>query len=847
MNKMVFRLSNLTKLKCSIVALSFIAAQGVAQVSKTESIEYEQLISRADLIYTSPVTRSEAGMPVGNGTVGSLVWTTPTSLNFQINRVDVFAMNASSNNFYQRHTDYCGGTGFVDIDFSADTTDVFTASNFHQRLSCYQGRVTTEGKDIKTRVFASMSDDVMVVEVDDQRLSPAAISINLRALRSPVARRGNHTATSQLKALHRRISLTQVFEEDNYFCSSSVVIGVVGRTAKAIFVNQSTARIVVPASTGKFAVLIASAASFERDKNLLQLTIDKLDRASAAGPDQLIQSNTTWWADFWQKSFVHLHSKDGVADMLERNYTYYLYVMASSSRGKYPAKFNGMLWSTGGDERKWGSLFWGANQSCLYNALFSTNHVELLDPLFSMYTSITASCADAAERQWGSKGLYIAETVAFDGLGDMPDEISEEMRALYLLEKPWSERSSHFEEFARTKLPFLSRWNWKTDVGWTKGKWITSDKGGGPFGHVTHIFSRGAKIAYQYWLKYEYTQDMDWLRHHAYPMLKGVAEFYRNFPNVRLDSSGRYSVYLVNDNESIWGGRNTIEEMSAMHGIFPVAIQASELLGTDPALRQIWKDFSKHLAPLPIHNDSEKWKRALPPIERGDGNQLPDPNTLPPWFFDLCNVEASVDIKYVANNTFNAFFPGGISSQQRVNVLSKLPIAGSLLGRTESTRYLIPNQIQSEEVEVMPNRMDLREGEQTTSIQRLGRAAEAMIYALCQSVPASPAGTPVIHVFPAWPLEWDAQFSLLCREGFLVRSKIRDTRITHVKIDAQHTKICHLSNPWRGREAEIYRDGKRWHRLRGNLFVFPTQKGEHFVIVPANTDPGQLGTAFEVD
>jgi hypothetical protein len=143
--------------------------------------------------------------------------------------------------------------------------------------------------------------------------------------------------------------------------------------------------------------------------------------------------------------------------------------------------------------------------------------------------------------------------------------------------------------------------------------------------------------------------------------------------------------------------------------------------------------------------------------------------------------------------------------------------------------------------------MDLREGEQTTSIQRLGRAAEALTYALCQSVPAFPAGTPVIHVFPAWPSEWDAHFSLLCREGFLVSSRIHDAQITHVEIDAQHTNICHLNNPWNGREGEIYRNGKRWRRLRGDLFVFPTQKGEHFVIVPANADPSQLRAALEVD
>ena len=68
----------------------------------------------------------------------------------------------------------------------------------------------------------------------------------------------------------------------------------------------------------------------------------------------------------------------------------------------------------------------------------------------------------------------------------------------------------------------------------------------------------------------------------------------------------------------------------------------------------------------------------------------------------------------------------------------------------------------------MANRMDQREGRQTTSAQRLGRAADALHNALVQSVGAGPAADPVIRVFPACPHEWDAAFTLLCRGGFLV-------------------------------------------------------------------------------
>jgi hypothetical protein len=450
-------------------------------------------------------------------------------------------------------------------------------------------------------------------------------------------------------------------------------------------------------------------------------------------------------------------------------------------------------------------------------------------------------------RQWGSEGIYIPETVAFDGLGDLPDSIADEMRDLYLLKKSWKERPKQFDDYASTKLPFLSRWNWKKDEGWKSGKWYTTDKGGGPFGHVTHIFSRGAKIAYQYWLKYEYNGDVQWLRQYAYPMLKGVAEFYRHFPNLRREADGRYHIYHINDNESIWGGHNTIEEISSMMGVLPVAIKASEILGVDADLRMSWHDLLMNLSPLPVVEKDHQtiWKRSLQPLVHGDADRQPDPNTLPVWFFDLCNLESPDKIKAVANATFDSYFPNGISEKERVYVLSKLPIAGSLLGRKESTKYLIPGQVNSTEIDIMSNRMDLREGEQATSIQRLGRAAEALQLALCQSIPASPGEATVINVFPAWPEEWNADFTLLCRGGFLVTSVFKNGIVQFVEISSAIGGQIRIRNPWPGETLQVYRNGRRWKKQKGELIIVSSNEGERITIAPSekridfNSFPGR--------
>ncbi|MCX6634485.1 MAG: DUF5703 domain-containing protein, partial [Acidobacteria bacterium] len=564
-----------------------LAAPALTRAAASGSLvqaDYRKLVSRADLVYERPAARSEEGIPVGNGRMGSLVWTTPASLRFQINRVDVYANNSSSNSFFERHNDYCGGCGYVDIDFAGFGEDPFPASGFPQRLSVYDGVLTIGGKDVTVRILGWPEQDVMAVEVEDRRKTPEPVQVNLRMLRHAaqyfggrletmardhvvtVQNRG-HTAASQLAVRGDRILLTQEFREGDHCSKSAVAIGMVGRQAKPRLANETELRLAAAPVTGAYTILIASAASFDPKEDVAAAALWQLEAAAAKGYAALARETGDWWRRFWSRGFVHLDSQDGVAGYVERHYHYFLYLMASSSRGKFPPKFNGMIWNTGGDLRTWGAQHWFANLSCYYEALPATNRMELMDPAFDMYFGMREACSAAARQQWGSQGMYIPETVYFDGLEKLPDDIAAEMRELYLLRKPWERRSERFREFAATKHPHSSRWNWNEKGSWVNGRWVSVERGSGPYGNVNHIFGTTAKVAYLFWRRYEYTLDREWLRERAYPMLKGAAEFYRNYPNVKKGADGRYHIHHVNSNESVYGARDTDEDLSAMRGV----------------------------------------------------------------------------------------------------------------------------------------------------------------------------------------------------------------------------------------------------------------------------------------
>jgi hypothetical protein len=300
-----------------------------------------------------------------------------------------------------------------------------------------------------------------------------------------------------------------------------------------------------------------------------------------------------------------------------------------------------------------------------------------------------------------------------------------------------------------------------------------------------------------------------------------------------------------------------------MRGVFAAAARASEILDADATLRASWRDLLAKLAPLPTSDNPDALKpadykgprvfvRGLKPVVKAGTGLLPDANSLPMWFFDLCNVETSNrEVLDLAHATFIGYLRSGLNPKLPVSVLSKLPIAAASLGRADAVRVMLPNQIRAIAPErgtayrnggVLANRMTLREGPQALDAERLGRASEALHLALLQSNPPAPGEDPVLHVFPAWPKEWNSRFTLLARGAFLVSSSMRSGQVEFVELISQAGAECRLRNPFAG-DADLHRDGKKAATLSGSLLRFPTRKGERLVLVAAGTDPASFKRA----
>ena len=851
------------------------------KISTVLDVNFRELISRADIHYDKQVRTSMEGLPVGNGVMGSLVWTAPKQLKLQINRVDVYCANSSTNSFGRVDTDYSHGCGFVDIEFADYGPDAFPADNTQQHLSVYDGVVSVNGNNVSAEVFTWQDGDVMAVRITDNRNKPDRIKVTLRALRPVTYKLRNHHAFSRVASQGNQIMLRQQFVEGDdepertamfpqpeasaienriYYCGSSVAVSVLGRDAQVNQLNDGAIQLAAKPGKGTFTILISSAATFDIEQDINSPALAQLKKAAGLGDTRLMQSTKNWWHDFWSNSFVYLQSDDGEAEYVEKHYTYFLYLMASCSRGEYPPRYSGMIWNTEGDVRRWGSMKWMYNLFCYYNnVLLTANKINLTEPPVRMFHKNYEATALAARQQWGSKGIYIPETTWFNGPPPLPEDIAAEMRDLYLVRKPWSEASEKFLKYAAPKNAFDSRWCWKNfdDERWINGHYFWEARESSPYSYVLHLFAPGAKIAYFHWLRYDYTQDKEWLRDYGYPIIKGVAEFYRNYPNVKKEADGKYHIHGVNNWESTWGASDTIEELSAMRAVTMTTMRASEVLGVDEDMRPVWQEFLDNMTPLPTYTDTSDggevryWVNTKhSSVGRASTNRRA---TTPCTYYDLFTLETKdPEMVELASNSYVTLSKRQ-SGRRRVSELSKANITAATMGDAEGIRIMVPSQIRYDGLEEgypdmdaawarwrgpLRNRFSLMEGYQGMGGQRLGNAMEGLVLALCRAMPPGPAGETVIHVFGAWPRQWDAEYTLLARGNFLVTSSMRAGNVEFVEIHSQSGGECRLRNPW-GDQAgvTVYKDGRKFKDMNGFLLTFDTVKGEKFVIVQKDSSP----------
>ena len=806
-----------------------------AKPSSLLDVDCRALVSRADLIYESPVAHPVEGQPIGNGIMGTMVWTTPDSICFQINRTDVFATNKG-------HTgrdawrgsgsgpvDYCGGVAQIALGVGGNAFQ--PGPSFRQRLSLYDAEVRIAGAGVRARCFISSAADVLVLEVDDRRQEPQTLRLTVSMWRDPEARYGEHVARYRFGDPGNRVLVEQRFTERDYYCASGLAARILGDDVSWESPTARTRTLAVRPKRGPRTILIASSASWAPQDDVGARAMRLVDEASPRPYDDLRREHTSWWSQFWSRGFVHVHSPDSLGDFMERVRHLHLYTMASSSRGPLPPKWNGSIFITGGDTRAWGSQYWVWTTEAAYFPLFAADAIDLTEPYFRMYSRQLPACQEAARQRWGAQGAFFPETTPFDGPVVLPDDVVPEFRDVFSGRKDPKSISPRLQELCS----FESHLNCSTISAYKK-----------QYSWISHVASSGAELAVQAWWRYRSTGDTRWLRETGYPLLRGTAEFYRTL--VKKGDDRLYHVRRTNVHEDFWGVDDSIMDLAAIRGTVPLAIRAAEILQTDADLRTQWKELLDHLAPYPMGRDprakaltggtlaDDVWAAGY--LGDVDGHRNPEDVWLTPvfpfehWTLQTRDPESDRIVRKLVQLAprFRSVLEG-----ESVNTAIRTPIAAVRAGFGEQLPAMLASYYPA--FTPMANGMGLFEGSgkmenQAHSIEALGCISSMLQDGLMQSVSPRPGEPEVIRILPAWPKQWQASFRLLARGGFLVAAAAENRQLAMVEIQSRLGETCRLRNPW-SKPCRVAEVGSGARELTGDVLQFDTRKGGRYLVWPA--------------
>ena len=841
-------------------------AYATTPVTPVFNPNYNELISRSDLTYTGRITSGTQGMPVANGRFGGPVWeNSGNTLSMQLNHTDTFMFNDASAVSKDHANSGGGALGRIHVGFGTGTVFDGTTKN---HLSLYDSRLSIDGTGVAINVIPNMNSDAIAIQITDNRAIPQAITVDLTMLRDASQTWGAHSAVSTLTTHSdsKTVVLEQVIQEacdtgitaNDYYCNTAVAVTVQGRTVSSVSnstVGSRTARrLNLPAQSGTFTIIIGGDSTMSRTvsakNNAIVNAVDSPDYNST------YTSSAAWWSSFWNKSYVFFPSQLN----FEQRRNYYMYLAAISNRGNYPSKYNGGIWIGEEDRRDWGSYFWNWNQDSLYHPLMAANHVDLMEPMFTMRESSYEKYQTAANQMWGASGIFIGETAGVLGWETLPAAVADSAKAYYNFTT--NTRSTDFSNMTKRRNTFLPVWNWNV-----------FGSGNNQASYVTHTMMATQETAEYYWQKYCYTKDISFLRDHAYAFIKGAAELYRTYPGFRKESDGKYHIYNTNLHEHIWAGKDVIDDLSMARGVFAVVVKASELLGVDSDMRALWADCRDNLARYPLRTDAgalwagstdssmvsklatsdPAWAQGLNPsyFKRDlQGTESPIFKMLEKY--DILNLETrdqGLDNGdwAIALNTY-LHSPGYLNQ-----------VTGQVIDRNGSSRFH-EDAAKLGRAEDMAKILNTQYGVFTTygvypnllfdqldyySAEGYGTFSAALQEALNQSLSPTPVGDAVIRVFPAWPTAWDAKYKLLAKDGFLVSSSMKSGDIQYVEIESQLGETCRVRNPWAS-NVVLYRNGVQAETITSSknaLMTFSTAMGEDIVLVRQGTTPDMYRTS----
>ena len=172
-----------------------------------------------------------------------------------------------------------------------------------------------------------------------------------------------------------------------------------------------------------------------------EAALSATEKAVKRVPDCL--ATRQWWRHFWERSYVAAPANvpkgagKGEQEYLSviKNYNLFRYMLGCNSRGSWPTKFNGGLFTfdpeyvntapeyrLSPDFRNWGGgVHTAQNQRLVYWPMLKNGDFDLLKPQLDFYLNIYQNAEERSRLYWGHEGACLTEQIENYGLPCYPE------------------------------------------------------------------------------------------------------------------------------------------------------------------------------------------------------------------------------------------------------------------------------------------------------------------------------------------------------------------------------------------------------------------------------------------
>lgn len=719
----------------------------------------------ADYVWTSPSNNASESMPCGGGDIGMNVW---------VEKGDVLFYLSRSGSFDENNTLLKQGRFRISLSPGLDE------QSFRQILHLKEGYVEVTDGRISVQIWADVNKPVVHVDINSKKeaLNVVAVYENWRTKDFLMTKREafqssyKFAAPKGLQTLHDSITPAKsaitflhhngaetIFEttvrqqqmesvkDKLYNPLKHLTFGGRMKAEGLVFVDTISGRY---GSTDYTGWMFAT----EKPRKTLQLQIalatlqgdivdwheQLLKTEKAVRYDYDRKKTRRWWQQFWQRSYIEaLPSTNPSYQPLLRNYTLFRYMLGCNSRGQWPTKFNGGLFTfdpeyvnntaeyqLSPDFRNWGGgVHTAQNQRLVYWPMLKSGDFDLLQPQLEFYLNIYQNAEQRSRLYWGHEGACLTEQVENYGLPCYPEYGTKRPKGF----DPGMERNA-----------------------WLEYEWDTCLE-----------FCMMALEARRYT-----TFDLDRYMPMIRSCLRFFDEHYQYLANLRgakrLDENGKLVLYPGSGGETFKGAYNSTSTIAALRTV-------ATAVGDTTLLRRI-PDFTvkdSMIAPA-LH------------YERVQNTETTQLYPVFPW--RMYGV-GRPDIE-IARNTY---FHDEYAQKFRSHIGWKQDLIwAACLGLTDEAQKLLQLKMADG-----PHRFPAFWGpgfDWTPDHNWGGSGMIGIQEMLMQEVDSK------IYLFPAWPKEWNVRFKLHATRNTTVEAELRDGKVEKIKVlpkDRQHDVVIAFS------------------------------------------------------